>query len=199
MEAVMSDAGGQGRRVPSRRHCLFAALATALGLATAGAQASDDVSAQAVMGAFLYKFALFVTWPDGAFASQTSPMHLCIVGDDPFGPTFDAAAGAQRVGERAIEVQRLKTVSRDSGCQIVYIAPSEAARSAAIVGSLQGVNVLTVGEGRGAGTAAPIIQFAVDGRVRLTIDDEAAERNGLVISSKLLSLATVVRPRKPKE
>ena len=63
-----------------------------------------------------------------------------------------------------------------------------------ILEALRGSPVLTVGDAKESGGG--IVTFVVkDNRVRFTVDDEAAAQNGLVISSKLLSLALNVKPR----
>ena len=68
---------------------------------------------------------------------------------------------------------------------------------AQFVGALRGVGVLTVTDTGGETADAGIINFVVkDNRVRFGVDDEAATENGLVISSRLLTLAIYVRPKK---
>ena len=55
---------------------------------------------------------------------------------------------------------------------------------------MRGAPVLTVTDDAGDPAARGMIDFVLrDGRVRFRIDPRAAERSGLVISSKLLSLA----------
>lgn len=180
---------------------VLAALSIALapGVATL-ADESDQSLEYAVKAAVLYKFSFFVEWPAAAFVSPTSPFRLCIVGEDPFGSTLDKAVNGQKVGTRPIEVRRLKTAGQDSGCQILYIGVSEAPRLGQIIETLRGSSVLTVSDGRAPGTAAGIIHFVIkDDRVRFDINDEAAAQNGLVISSKLMSLALNVKRTPPKE
>lgn len=177
---------------------VLAALIVAF--APAAARAADESVEYAVKAAFLYKFGFFVEWPAAAFASPASPFRLCILGDDPFGPTLDKAVGGQQIGSRPVEVRRLKTAGRDSGCHILYIGASEAPRLAQIIEALRGTGVLTVSDGRLPGTATGIIHFQVkDDRVRFDIDDEAAAQNGLAISSKLMSLALNVKRRSSRE
>jgi len=174
--------------------------ALSIALAHGAATAADESLEYAVKAAYLYKFGSFVEWPATAFISSTSPFRLCIVGEDPFGSILDKAVSGQQVGTRSIEVRRLKSVGRDSGCQILYIGVSEAPRFGQIIEALRGSSVLTVSDGRAPGTAAGIIQFVIkDDRVRFDIDEVAAEQNGLAISSKLMSLALNVKRRPPKE
>ena len=128
--------------------------------------------------------------------SSTSPFRLCIVGEDPFGSVLDKAVSGQQIGTRPIEVRRLKTVGRDSGCQVLYVGVSEAPRIGQIVETLRGSGVLTVSDGRAPGSAAGIINFVIQNdRVRFDIDDAAAAQNGLAISSKLLDIALHVKRR----
>lgn len=146
----------------------------------------------AVKAAYLYKFGIYVEWPRTVFASPTSALNLCIVGDDPFGSTLDEAVKNQFINGRPIEVRRLMNGVKDSGCHILYLGAADMQQAAARLEAVSGNGVLTVSNFRGIG----IINFVIkDNRVRFDIDDEAAANSGLRISSKLLSLALSVKPR----
>ncbi len=175
------------------------ALALALLCAAPVLAIGQDSLEYPVKAAFLVKFGAFVDWPAAAFASPASPLQLCLIGDDPVGPALERAASGQQIGGRAIEVRRLKAVRPDSGCHIVYLASSEAPRLPQLVEPLRGSSVLTVSDVKPPAPAVGIINFVIkDERVRFDIDDEAAMQNQLVISSKLLSVALSVKPRRGK-
>jgi len=160
------------------------------------ATAQAEVKEYALKAAFLYKFGLFVEWPSTAFSSSTSPVNLCIAGEDPFGESLDKVVAGERINGRNVVIRRLKTAGRDSGCHILYIGGSDAQRGGQIIEAVRGSSVLTVSDARGSTSGAGIIDFVIkDNRVRFDIDDEAAAQNGLVISSKLLSLALNVKRR----
>ena len=162
--------------------------------------AHAQVQEYALKAAFLYKFGLYVEWPNSAFPSPASPVNLCVVGQDPFGESLDKAVAGEGINGRNVVVRRLKTVGRDSGCHILYIGGSDAQRGAQIIESVRGSSVLTVSDTGGSGSSAGIIDFVIsDNHVRFNIDDEAAAQNGLVISSKLMSLALNVKRRTSKE
>jgi hypothetical protein len=170
----------------------------ALPLLAAGIPASgQDGSIEfAVKATYLYKFAPFVEWPDAAFRSRTSPIVLCVVGDDPFGGILDRAVKGQRVGERPIVAARFTALDPDVPCHIMYVMGSEAEPAAAALELARGKPVLTVTDAARGSVAKGIVHFVVqDNRVRFEIDDHQAAVNGLKISSKVLSLATSVRPR----
>jgi hypothetical protein len=148
----------------------------------------------AVKATFLYKFAGFVEWPPASFASPSSPVTICVLGNDPVAMLIDEAASGQQAGNRAIAVKHLQAFTRDAGCHILYLAANAAVSD--VLNAARGVPVLTVADTVRAESEGSIVTFVVqDNRVRFDIDDAAAARNGLAISSKLLSLARAVRSR----
>jgi hypothetical protein len=162
--------------------------------------AHADVEEYALKAAFLYKFGLFIEWPRTAFSSPSSPVNLCIAGEDPFGEALDKVVAGGRINGRNTIIHRLKEVGPDSGCHILYIGGSDPEHKARIIKSVHGRNVLTVTDAGDSESGAAIINFVIaDNRVRFAIDDEAAAQNGLVISSKLMSLALHVKRRTSKE
>jgi uncharacterized protein DUF4154 len=175
---------GLARAVP-------AALAAIL-LALPAARAQGNTLELAIEATYLVKFAPFVAWPNAA----SDPLVLCVAGDDPFGALLDQAVSGQRVNGRAIAVRRLPRVTRGSGCDILYAAGSPAQPAAAELASVRGTPVLTVTDSERGEGAKGIISFVLlDDHVRFAIDNAAAAENGLVISSKLLSLAVHPTPR----
>ena len=178
------------------RRVLTAALAAvALACAHAGAALAQFQEYQ-VKAAYLYKFAPFIDWPANAFPTPSSPLVVCVVGDDPFGRMLDRAVAGQKMGPRPLEVRRLGRADKAAGCHILYLGGSKAQTIGDGLASVRGEPVLTVtDEARGAEERG-VIHFVVRGRnIRFLIDEEAARRNGLNISSKLLSLAVSVKAR----
>jgi hypothetical protein len=168
------------------------ALALLVLTAAAGAARAQESLETAVKAAYLYKFAPFVEWPAGHPTGAS--FTVCVVGSDPFGSVLDRAVAGQSVGERPVVVRRLAIAAHDSPCDIAFLGGSRAQGVKEALGVLHGAPVLTVTDG----SAAPgVVDFALaQGRVRFRIDDQTAADCGLTISSKLLSLAVSVRPRK---
>lgn len=139
---------------------------------------------------YLVRFAAFVEWPPRAFPTPRSPVVICVVGRDPFGGGLDAAARNQTAYGRLLVVRRPAEATVLGGCHIVYVGQGgEAAVAAAADRSgMLLVTDLAATPERGA------IHFVIsDGRVRFHIDQAAARRNALTISSRLLNLALTVR------
>jgi hypothetical protein len=161
-----------------------------------GAAAQEASLEYAVKATYLYKFAPFVEWPPGAFATATSPVEICVVGDDPFGPTLDRALEGQRVGERAFALRRLGPSELPVSCHVAYLAATGAQPVAETLRAVAGAPVLTVTNEAVSPRAKGIVNFVLrEGRVRFEIDNRAAAEAGIAISSKLLGIAVAVRGR----
>lgn len=91
----------------------------------------------------------------------------------------------------------MKVVERNSGCHILYIGGTAQQGVAQALAAVRGTPVLTITDEARGGGATGIIHFIKRAnRVRFNIDDDAAEDNELMISSKLFSIAASVKPRK---
>lgn len=159
------------------------------------AKASPASLEYAIKANYLVRFAAFVQWPQAALGAPGAPVIICVLGDDPFGSSLDRAVADQTVNGRPVRARRLSRVEADSGCHVLYLGRSSSQSAAAALQTLGQTPVLTVTDSR-IGDGRGIIHFAVaSNRVRFHVDDAAAERRGLSISSRLLSLALSVERR----
>ncbi len=171
------------------------ALVLLLCLASGHARAQADAPEYAVKAAYLYKLGDYIEWPTAAFASRTSPLVICVSGDDPFGKALDSSVAGQKVAGRAIQLRRLAVAERDAGCHVLYLAGSDRQPIAQGLEAVRGAPILTVTDAV-RNSPKGIVHFVVqERRVRFEIDDQAAAANGLKISSKLFVLALSVKPR----
>ena len=156
-----------------------------------GAHADPSLE-YAVKAAYLTKFIPFIHWPDTAFPSASSPVTICVLGDDPFGGKLEQAAVGAKAGERAVTVRRV--AGPDASCQLIFLGLSDSAAVERAGETLRGKPVVTVTDSGQAGRG--IISFVIaDNHVRFDIDDTTAARGGVSISSKLLGLARTVKQR----
>jgi hypothetical protein len=149
-----------------------------------------------IKAAYLYKLAAFVEWPPSRFESPSSPLRICVIGDDPFKTVLDQAVTGVAIAGRPIQVTRYDAAQPDMGCHIAYVAGSPAQSRADALKVLKGESVLTVTDrGRGdPGAEQGIVNFVLkDNRVRFEIDQREATLDHLALSGKLLSLALEVR------
>jgi len=144
-----------------------------------------------VKAAFLLNFTKFVEWPGGAFTDAHSSLAICILGEDPFGNALDDMVKGEAVHGREIVIRRMRRAPESKACQVLYMASSgrDTAKSLAELGP----GVLTVGEGEKFLQNGGIIAFVVENRrVRFDIDQRAAMKAMLTLSSRLMMVARTV-------
>jgi hypothetical protein len=171
---------------------LFAGILLAL---TALAQIIDEYQVKA---AFLYNFAKFVEWPDSAFKSGKDPMHICVLGQDPFGSALEEAVSGKTLLGRSFVVADISDPGRAAECQLLFVGSSERKRLRSIFKAIQTGGVLTVGDTDDFAAQGGMVNLKLEGRrIRLEINLEAAGKAKLRISSKVLNLAQIVKPGAP--
>jgi hypothetical protein len=146
-----------------------------------------------VKAAYLYNLTKFVTWPDSAFPSPQSDFVIAILGTDPFGSAMDELLLDRTAGGRKIRLERLDTVNQLNRCQILFISRAMEPKAKLILERLAGQPVLTVSDMPGFGENGGIFNFYwEDQNVRFEVNQAAAQKSGLRVSAKLLSLARVI-------
>ncbi len=172
---------------------IIAVLLTVVGF-LAGPMATPAVAQSnleySVKANYLVRFAAFVEWPPRAFSSAQAPVVICVAGRDPFGATLDRAAQGQTAYGRPLTVRRAATAEATAGCHILYVGEDAEALIAAAAGQ---AGLLMVTDAAAAPERGTIHFVLSQARVRFHIDQRAATRSGLVISSRLLNLALSVR------
>lgn len=190
------DHGGAQLRISRRlRGAARALLAACAILAVALPAAAQPALETAVKATFLYKFAPFVEWPARAFDGPGDALVICVQGDDAFAGVLEEAIRGQRLSSHPMLVRRLARVGRDSGCHILFAVGSKTQSTAEALHAVAGLPVLTVTDAARGSTRGMVHFVLRDSRVRFMIDDEAASRSGLSLSSKLLNLAIRERGR----
>jgi len=154
-----------------------------------------------VKAAFLSNFAQFIQWPNQAFPDRETPFTMCVTGD-PFEGVLEKTIEGETLNGRRILVRRVTPSDNLRGCHLIYIGRLESRRSAEVITAAdhifaaEGIPILTVGDAEDFISIGGIIRFIeVGDRVRFEINPDAAERVSLRVSSRLLRLADIVRPR----
>ena len=176
-------------------------MAWIAGSSVAGVFAQNpEVSEYQIKAAFLFNFAKFVEWPPGNSGRAGDPMTICIVGEDPFGNILDEFTTGKTVNDRRVLITRLKPGEDLKGCQIAFISSMERDQLKSVFQNANRAHVLTVGESAGFAALGGVIDFIrEENKVHFEVNVDAAQRANLKISSKLLSLAKIVRKNRIRE
>lgn len=182
-------------RVPAPcRRLLCGVIVAALMTAPLAIRADAQTAAVSKLkAAFLYNFAKFASWPADALASGQR-LHLCVVGDDGVVSALEETIKGRTVEGHELSVQVFEPGAQPRGCHLVYVDGRDAGRSARLVAMVEAMPVLSVGDAAQFAELGGIAQLILErDRMRFAINVTAAERARIRLSSKLLSLATIVR------
>ena len=146
-----------------------------------------------VKAAFLFHFAQLVEWPAGALNASDQSINLCIFDNEPRRRELQNTIEGKPVGVRVLHVRMLDQQQNIQGCNILFLSRDEGRRQVAILRSVRGLPILTVGETNEFLADGGIIHFQLDGdKIRFDINASAADSSRLKISSRLLLLASSV-------
>jgi len=147
-----------------------------------------------VKAAYLYNFGRFVEWPGKVAAAQGGLFTVCVLGQDPFGRSLDAALAGETVDGKTVVAKRISSPEESGNCQILFLSLTEDSRLSTIIADLDKKAVLTVSDMRQFTQRGGMIQFVLEGkRVRFEVNLTATQHAGLTLSSELLKVATTVR------
>lgn len=155
--------------------------------------AGETLSENEVKAAYLFNFSKFVEWPEHAFASKSSPIVICILGDDPFGDILSGFE-SKRIQNRPISVVRTKNQDQVKSSHILYICDSEKKDLSGILAKVAGKACFTVSSVNDFASMGGMIGFVRKGNnIRFEANLDAIRHGELVVSSRLLNLAQIVK------
>ena len=171
---------------------LFGLMFFLLGNVVVHAQTS--MSEYQVKALFLCNFVKYVTWPAEAMPGATSPIVIGILGQDNFDDSLTHAVEGKNINGREIVIKHFSAGDDLSGCAILFVSSSENSRLGQILSKASTLPILTVGESDSFLQSGGIINFMLkEGKIHLAINLASAQKAKLQISSKLLSVADVVK------
>lgn len=175
-------------RLDSRARSLCG-LYVCVGLTLAHALYAAAVPEHELKAALTYKLAKFVTWP--AERELKSTFELCVLGAHPFGSALDGIEKLT-IKDRPIVVRAIEALD-PAACDLLFIAESESESLPELLAALADAPVLTVSDMERFAKRGGIVELqSRDNRIGFEINVAAYRRAGLVVSSQLLQLATVL-------
>ncbi|HUR93288.1 MAG TPA: YfiR family protein [Gemmatimonadales bacterium] len=162
------------------------------------AQREPGAPASEIKAAYLLNFARYVEWPAPTFSDAATPLVVCVVEVEPeplveskaIGEALLRLAEDRTVNGRPVRAVVVRSSDEPVACHIAYFSAAATPGARFLVTSWSTRPVLTVGEGEKFLRRGGIVGFMlVQQTVRFAIDQEAARRAGLRVSSRVLALA----------
>lgn len=157
-----------------------------------------------IKAAFIYNFLKGVDWPEEVFPDPNTPIKIGVLGEDPFGKTFDPIVN-KTVKGRKIEINRFAgpsqaadsndpfsdiDVDNITSCNLLFICSSEEEYAKEILDLVSDRSVLSVSEISDFIKIGGVINFVPDTeKAVFEVNLVASKKAKLVISSKLLRIA----------
>ncbi len=192
MRAVADTTGRRSSWRHGWRTLLRAGLLAFVAVANASAQ--TGATETAVKAAYVHKFLPFVDWPESALPPAGSPLVVGVVDAEPVRTELENFAAGRQVHNRPVQTRRIVEGDSLDGLHVLYVS-----RQSALSSWLKALNqrpVLVVSEGTASIDAGSMLGLiVVNGRLRFEASPLAADRVGLKLSSRLLSLADRVLTR----
>jgi hypothetical protein len=166
-----------------------------LGMVAYGAARVEGqaISAPELTAAFLINFVKFTTWPSDVLQDD-DPIVVCVIGNDRVRDALVQLTQSQSVNDHPLAVERRSLDRPVDGCHVIYGAGLDGKNAQWLIGTAMGRGILTVSDLTDFAQRGGVANFFIDGgRMRFAVNPAAAERARLRISSKLLTLAKVVR------
>ena len=179
------------------RGALLAMLLLGLMSAPAAAIAQRAEAPEAsVKAAFLYKFAGYVEWTPASFASDDAPFVIAVLGAEDVAAELAKIIPGRSVAGHPVTLRKLRDGDSIRGAHFLFVGRMEAPRMQAILRSAQQQGTIAVTEiDKGLEHGAAINFVLTDDRLGFEVSLDSAEKSGLRISSRMLTVARRVIPR----
>jgi hypothetical protein len=170
-------------------------LAAVLAACTIASSASalPQASPMEIRAAFVFNFAKFTEWPESAVA-ENAPIALCVIDDERASDLFRQVVKGRSVGTHGLAVRHLGLDDDVRACHVVYAPELDSNRASTLLAHVGTSAVLTISDYDQFARMGGVANFIVEnGMVRFAINVDSVQRAQLRVSSRLLTLAKVVR------
>ena len=159
----------------------------------AGPAVAQSATAPELKAAFLYNFAKLTEWPTDVLPAA-SPLVLCVAGDSRVLKALDEATRGREIDERRLVVREMDPQGPVESCHLLYVDDIDAKRAVLLIERVKDAPVLSLSDfDRFADLGGSAHLFVEDGRMRFAVNLGATQRSKLRLSSRLLSLAKIVK------
>lgn len=146
-----------------------------------------------VKAAFLYKFLGYTEFPSSAFGDAASPVLIGVAGSAEMLAELARTVAGRTLHGRPIVVKSVREGDNPGPLHLLFVAGNDSAWVARMLRAATGA-MLLVSECEDGLQNGSVINFRmIDERVRFDVSLDAAEKNNVRLSSRLLSVANHVQ------
>lgn len=147
-------------------------------------------SPEEVKASYIRIFAKTTVWPASAFASDSAPFVIGLLGAKPLQNPLTELMRKEKLQGRSVEVRALQSAEDAKSCHVVCFGPQEPDSLRRACRLLGHGPVLTISEQKDGLAAGSILNFwHPPGSVRFEFGRESMTRAGLRVSADVIELA----------
>ena len=146
-----------------------------------------------IKAAFLLRFLGYVEFPPHAFGDAGTPLTIGVVGADDLAAELTRMVAARADDQRAIVVRQLRETEGAEPVHLLFVGGRDLEQVGRTVRQAGGALLVVTECENGLPKGSAINFRLVDERVRFDVALDAAERNGVRLSSRLLTVANRVQ------
>jgi len=137
---------------------------------------------------FLYSFAKYVEWPEGA---KQGDFVIAVYGSPKMLSELQASATGRKAGRQNIKIVEAKSLAEISGAQMVFVGDLKSGSTDDIVKQFKGIPLLIVTERDGLIKKGAGISFLItdDNSLRFQLNEPALSDQKLKVGTALANLA----------
>jgi hypothetical protein len=172
---------------------VVALLLAGLPLPASAAPSQSRVDEYQIKAAFLYNFAKFADWPADILAPGQR-LSLCVLGDNAVADALEQTIKGHSTESHELTAQVVGADWPIRSCHLLYVGGLDMKGAIQLVEALKGASVFTVSDCDRFAELGGVAQLILEkDRMRFAINVAAAQRARLQLSSRLLSLAKIVK------
>lgn len=180
-------------------HPLLGALA--LLMVSMCARAADPAAMieYKVKTGYLFNFAKFIEWPATCLPAPDSPFVIGVLDDGEVVPVLQSLLEGKKVDSHPVQVKVATIDQIGKGFHILFVSRAAGKSPEEVKAALGNAATLLVGETEQFAERGGTLGFTLEEQsIRLSLNLERATESGLKVSSKLSSVAKLVKTRKNK-
>lgn len=150
---------------------------------------------ESLRAAFLFNFAKFTEWPPEALA-PSSALVMCVIDDAQTAHALEQMNGQQVAPGHPVVVRRTLKDGTGRECHLLYMGRGLETAEPGLLPGVRDRPILIVSESPAVLDAGgTVLLYTENNRMRFAVNIDAAQRQRLRLSSRLLGLARIVRGR----
>ena len=161
---------------------------------TSASELEQSADSYTVKAAYLMNFARFVTWPEGSFQAEKSPLVIGILDTDPFQGALTAVLDGREIHGRPVHIKLVTGRDLTSKVHLLFIPETVRWVDHPWQRKVREGGILTIGESEETFVEGTVITLVQEGkRIKFRVNLDLATDSLLKIGSRMLHAAEKVQ------